>query len=75
MSESKQEIVVQPIEILSFTAGRDSNGRAVVLITLRPFPAHSPFSKVVAITREQAQRTHDDLAVILSDDNVTWKEE
>ena len=60
--------LAQPIELMSFTAGKADDDTPIVLITLRPFPASSPRSKLVAITREQAQRAHNDLAVVLADD-------
>lgn len=65
---AKSQMLAQPIELMSFTAGKADNDTPIILITLRPFPATSPHSKLVAITREQAQRAYEDLGVILADD-------
>ncbi len=72
---SQKKLIFQPIEILSLTAGCGSDGTPVVMITIRPHPAYSPQSKLVAITREQAQRVRDDLDTIFNDDNITWRDE
>ena len=68
----QKQMLAQPIEILSLTAGKVTDGAPVVLITLRPYPATSPRSKLAAISREQAQRVYDDLDSILNDDDETW---
>lgn len=68
---SERTMLAQPVELLSFTAG-ETNGRPIVLITLRPHPKDSPRSKLVAITRAQAQRAYDDLGAILADNDDSW---